>query len=82
MMGFAKIVTINELKENNPTLCLSALRVFNHCHKCTEYKQFQKGYIKKLKCVPHLDQETLNKIERLNQLKEQVKELEKEIEVI
>ena len=36
-MGFAKIVSIQDIKKDNPRLCLSALRYTGHCFKCPVY---------------------------------------------
>jgi hypothetical protein len=36
-MGNCKTVSIEEIKQGNPRLCLSALRVFNRCHECPQY---------------------------------------------
>jgi len=43
-----KAVTIKDLTEDNPTLCLSALRVFGKCHQCPQYKRSPN----KRKCNP------------------------------
>lgn len=52
-----KVVTIKELTEDNPTLCLSTLRVFGKCHQCPHYKKSPN----KLKCNPvtHKDLQAL-----------------------
>lgn len=72
----AKVVSIEELQTDNPTLCLSVLRVFNKCFECEQYKKFKKGYIKKMKCKPHIDKDLFN-AELLKRKEELLKQIEK-----
>jgi len=56
----AKVVTIKELMEDNPTLCMSPLRVFEECHKCPKYQLAEKkGKESQLKCKPRVSKKYL-----------------------
>jgi len=52
----AKVVNVKDLLDTkeNPTLCLSPLRVFNECHKCPVFqRQLKEGKpIEKMRCKP------------------------------
>lgn len=67
----AKVVSIKELTKDNPTLCLSALRVFNKCHQCPQYKKQNR------KCKPHIDNKYLNLHNRKEKLQKELKEIDK-----
>lgn len=57
-----KSVTIEEIHNDNPTGCMSALRVFNACHTCTKYINAYYGdRVNKLECKPRINP----KIEKL-----------------
>lgn len=75
----AKLVSIEELKHNNPTLCLSALRVFGRCHECEYYKRKRKEN-KPLKCIPVLKKQyeeiLKRKEEVIKEYKEEIKKLD------
>lgn len=74
----ARLVSIEELKKDNPTMCLSALRVFGRCNECPQYKKYKKGLKKKLDCEPKVNIAFLkNQI-----LKDQIKKLRKQREQI
>ena len=79
----SKVVSIKELTEDNPTFCLSALRVFDQCHECPVFKRAQSSNtIIKLKCKPHLNakyHELLGQkrkvLDQLNTIEAQMKNL-------
>ena len=74
----SKLVTIKELTTDNPTLCLSPLRVFEKCHQCPQYKTaVSHSLVDKLKCVPHVKAETLRVIERRKQLYAELAKLDR-----
>jgi len=77
----SKIVTIEELTTDNPTLCLSALRVFNECHKCEVFKRAQaQNRIIKLKCKPKLHPQYFELLAEKRKLLDQLNEVNKEME--
>ena len=53
-----KVVNLGEITEDNPTLCLSPLRVFNACHRC-EHFSWRLQYLKKKYADENLDIEEL-----------------------
>jgi len=69
----SKLVTIEELTKDNPTLCLSALRVFNECHKCDVFlNAYRKDRIGKLKCKPHLTNDVIDLLKKKRYLLDQL----------
>jgi len=78
-MGEAKIVTIEELTTNNPTLCLSANRVFGRCNECEYYKRKTKEG-KPLKCVPIIDDKRQKVLEAKKKLTEMYKDNMKKLD--
>ncbi len=66
----SKVVTIKELTENNPTLCLSALRVFGNCTECPMYKKSPN----KLKCNPVISEEMMKRSERREKLLQEIRD--------
>lgn len=76
----SKVVSIKELTTDNPTLCSSPRRVFNRCHECEQYKRFQKGQIKKLKCKPHINLEYLELTRQKRLILNQLKAVDDKIE--
>lgn len=70
-----KVVTIKELTEDNPTICLSPLRVFEKCHQCPVYKARDK-----LKCEPHLNKDMLALMERKKKLLQELDDINKRLE--
>lgn len=72
-----KVVTMNELTEDNPTLCLSPRRVFEKCHQCPIYKTRDKTA---LKCKPHLNKDMLALIERKQKLLQELDDIYKRLE--
>jgi len=51
----AKVVSIKELLEDNPTFCLSPYRVFELCHKCEAYKRAKRANrLDKMRCKPRV----------------------------
>lgn len=76
----SKVVTIKELTDDNPTFCLSVLRVFNKCNECQHYKHFE--YLKKLdklKCKPHLNPEYMALIKEKQKVTERAKTIDEQI---
>jgi hypothetical protein len=69
-MGEAKLVSIEELKKDNPRLCLSALRVFNRCEECPIYDKCESRKV---------NPELIKKLERKEELKKQLKEIKEEL---
>lgn len=89
----AKIVSVKELTdaEENPSLCLSPLRVFNECHKCERYQRIVKKYLvkgyslqsiirDKLKCKPHLQSAYNELLIRKRKLLDELSEVDKAID--
>ncbi len=74
----AKVVSSSDLfdKEKNPTLCLSAIRMFNNCHKC---RIFRTAWFKrregKLKCKPQTKPEKIELLKKIRQLRKELQEL-------
>lgn len=81
----AKVVSIKELTENNPTLCLSPLRVFNKCHECQQFKQALRKHktlektAEKLKCNPHINPKFLELSAKKRRLLDQLSVIDEEI---
>jgi hypothetical protein len=75
-MAQSKVVSIDELKNNNPTLCLSPNRVFDRCERCEvfirKYKKLQDitKTINSIKCVPHLNKDKIKLLEKRVRLKQ------------
>ena len=69
----SKVVSIKELTENNPTLCLSALRVFGKCHQCPKYKKAPD----KLKCNPVISMGVITLTERRQKLLQEMREIDR-----
>lgn len=87
-----KTVSKEELEENNPTLCLSPLRVFEQCHECDKFKQrksivsrksaknvTEEEVIDKMSCKPVIKPEMLELLKKKSELLNQVREVEEEI---
>ena len=87
------VVNIKDITKDNPTLCLSPLRVFNDCHKCDKFLQ-KLQYLKKKHADENLSVDELVekviaeipckpklKIEFVKLLKEKTKLLHKIAEV-
>lgn len=64
-----KVVTLKELTEGNPTLCLSTLRVFGKCHQCPSYIK----HPDKLRCNPVVSLDTVALIEHRKKLMSEVR---------
>jgi len=77
-----KLVSLSELTENNPTLCLSALRVFGDCHKCEQYKKFEKGIIKTLKCNPKFNKKALKLLRKRKIIRQNFIEANQELRAV
>lgn len=73
----AKVVTIKELTEDNPTLCLSTRRVFNKCNQCPTYKGTEDKT--RLKCKPHFNKGIQALEERKKKLLYEIKEVNRAI---
>lgn len=78
----AKMVSIKELSDplENPTLCLSALRVFDKCHECSVYRIHQAtNQLDKLKCKPHVNPRYLELLKQKRVVLDQIATIEKEM---
>jgi len=73
----AKIVETSELMKDNPTLCLSPLRVFKECHKCDRFKKAKNPL--KLKCKPQITKRTKLLLKRKMKLQEQLAKINKQL---
>ena len=82
----AKIITMKELMEDNPTLCLSALRALEKCHKCEVFKRTWRYYgdietaLKKMKCKPKISKEVKELLRRKAELLDELYEIQKKLE--
>jgi len=84
-------ITVEELTEDNPTLCMSPLRVFRECHKCTHFKRATCGLmlpyneimkrIENMRCKPQIKDEVLKLIERKKELLRELSEINKALEL-
>jgi len=88
-----KVVSIEELKEDNSTLCLSPLRVFGECHKCptfkhnldynkNKYRNINKAIeetLKNIKCNPKINLGTFELIKKKEKLLKEIKEINKKL---
>lgn len=80
------VISFADVTKNNPTLCLSAHRGLNECHKCDQFKKKLGKYItvekafKTLKCKPHIPEEIITKSNHRAELIIQKQAIEKEIE--
>lgn len=63
-------------KEENPTLCLSALRALGTCHLCHSYARFMKGY---LNCRPVIKAEFHRDLLSLQKMETEIREKKKEL---
>jgi len=83
-----KVVSFAELKEDNPTFCLSAIRQFKKCHHCDRFRQVWKkkgelqATIKALGCNPQLTPDTITAFENLPKLKAEVRRLQAQIRLM
>jgi hypothetical protein len=83
-MKFA-VVKFSDLIEDNPTLCLSALRGLNECQKCQTFQnkltRFTdvKTTLAELKCKPHLSDEAITILNKRAKLIKKKREIEKEL---
>jgi len=76
----SKVVSIKELTEDNPTFCLSVLRVFDQCHECPVFKKKQASRtLKKLKCKPHLNVKFNELFAQKQKALDQIAEIEKQL---
>jgi len=87
----SRVVTIEEIKKDNPILCLSPNRFLGNCHKCEVFIRNAKQNknlcieeaIKKMKCNPQIDMKLLKRIsyvsERKKQLLAELKTLDEEV---
>lgn len=82
-MGECKTITIQELKKDNPRLCLSTLRVFNKCYECSEYEKKikQKDGTFKIKiCESRItNPERIKREEKIKQLEKEKNKIQEEI---
>lgn len=76
----SKVISIKELQEDNPTFCLSPLRVFEKCHDCTVYKNASwKHELDKLKCNPKIRGDIQVLLKRKEKLLSELAKIEREI---
>ena len=69
----AKLVSMQELTTDNPTFCLSPLRVFNECHKCESWKRaYDHGTVDKLKCRSHIQKRILDLLKRRTEIYKEI----------
>lgn len=74
----SKVISIKELQEDNPTFCLSTLRVFEKCHNCTVYKNASlKHALDKLKCNPRIREDIQILLKRKEKLLSELAEINK-----
>jgi len=85
-MGDYKTVTIQELKKDNPTLCLSAKRVFSRCNECPSFKRVYRKYNHNiieaknhLECNPIIDQKRVNLLEKKQRITRELNEINKQL---
>jgi len=62
----------------NPTYCLSPLRVFNECHKCSVFK-LAKGNEDNLACKPHVTKRVRILMARKRRLLEKLQAIDQEL---
>lgn len=70
----SKVVTIAELTKDNPTFCLSPLRVFEDCHKCPKWKIAKDK--SKLKCNPKVRPQVLKLLAKKKELLHLISEID------
>ena len=87
-----KVITLKELTEDNPTLCMSADRIFEQCYRCPIFRQkadalARKGIskndlvsetVRQLPCTPKLNKKAWAVI-KLRALKNTINQLAQEI---
>ncbi len=74
-MGECKSVSIGEIKQDNPRLCLSALRGLDRCFECPQY--VSKSGIPCDSRIIHKKGE--QKFQEKEQIKKQIKALQKKL---
>lgn len=73
-------LSIDDILENNPTICLSVHRAFKECFKCEKYKRAEKlGKLSRIKCNPLNDE---NRLRRINSLKAKKVNLETDLKAV
>lgn len=82
----SKVVNLSEVMEDNPTLCLSTLRIFKKCHQCrvfqSTFRRCNKDLEKTLQhmaCNPKLDKKMLALLERKVRLQREIAEINKQL---
>lgn len=73
----AKVVSLEELTKNNPTFCLSPLRVFGECYKCPKFR-FNKNPLK-LFCKPQISDKAQFLLEQKRKAVALLKTINKEL---
>lgn len=77
------MVSIQDIKKDNPRLCLSALRFTGSCYKCEKFEQYSKMSDKTSICdsriISEQGQQFIKNKEKVKQLQEQIKVVEQEI---
>ena len=71
-----KTVSIEEIKENNPRLCLSAKRMLGKCYMCPSYISTRGIPCDSRIVIPKYEAKVKKKRELLDKIKEINKELE------
>ena len=70
-MGECKTVSIEEIRKDNPRLCLLPIRYFGKCYQCDKYE----------KCESRIENPEGEKlVNRKLEIKEQIKKLKAELE--
>jgi len=91
-----KVINLSEIAENNPTLCLSPLRVFNACHKCNHFLSRLQYYKRKypdmsidemieraiadIPCKPHVKKEYVELLKKKTKVLQELAEVQKKID--
>lgn len=83
----AKVVSVSELtdRKENPAFCLSALRVFEKCHKCQKFVSAMRRYrdfntvVQKLDCKPQVSEAIRALLSKKRELSAELKRVNKEL---
>jgi len=79
LMVKIKIVDVKDLlnPKENPTLCLSPLRVFDKCHNCPKWvRAYKNNTHRKMKCKPRLSPEILSLLKHRQKLQEMIRKID------
>ena len=86
----AKVITVRDITENNPTLCMSPIRYFDRCYQCDVFKSVLKQNngdilktIETLGCNPHITDRAIFLIGQRETIKkatrEEIKKIDEEL---